>query len=110
MLNEGNQIHKFYTVSVRTFVNPFYYGSSSGFALAKSYVRFRFRNIGISPAFRRLYEVAYQPSCDELGEIENFSYSLQRSGLVHVAVACLTRRCCAASTIADALGNWCAHS
>jgi hypothetical protein len=30
MLNEGNQIHNFYCVSVRTFVIPFYYGSGSG--------------------------------------------------------------------------------
>jgi hypothetical protein len=35
MLNEGNQIHS--TVSVRTFAIPFYYGSSSGSTLAKSY-------------------------------------------------------------------------
>jgi hypothetical protein len=32
MLNERNQIRtQFYTVSVRTFVIPFYYGSGSGF-------------------------------------------------------------------------------
>jgi hypothetical protein len=55
---------------MRIFVIPFYYGSSSGSALA---------NTGISPAFLRLYEVAYQqPFCYELGETENFSYSLFR--------------------------------
>jgi hypothetical protein len=35
MLNEGNQSRNFYTVSVRTFVIPFYYGFGSG--EAKSY-------------------------------------------------------------------------
>jgi hypothetical protein len=38
MLNEGNQLRNFYTVSVRTFVIPFYYGSGS--AEAKSYVSY----------------------------------------------------------------------
>jgi hypothetical protein len=32
MLNEGNQNTQFYTVSVRTFVIQFYYGSGSGSA------------------------------------------------------------------------------
>jgi hypothetical protein len=42
------------------------------------FLRFRLRNTGISPAFLRWYEVAYQPFCHELGEIKNFSYSLFR--------------------------------
>jgi hypothetical protein len=42
LLNEGNQIQHFFTVSVRTFVIPFY----SGFRLGKKirFLRFRFRN------------------------------------------------------------------
>ncbi len=39
LLNEGNQIYNFMgTVSVRTFVIPFYYGSGSGSAKAKATV------------------------------------------------------------------------
>ncbi len=41
LLSEGNQICNFIgTVSVKTFVIPFYYGSGSGSAKAKSYGSF----------------------------------------------------------------------
>jgi hypothetical protein len=32
MFIEGNQIHNFYAVTVRTFVIPFYYSCGSGYA------------------------------------------------------------------------------
>jgi len=43
MLNEGNQIHMiFYTLSVRTFVIPFYYGTVSVPPRPEINLRFRF--------------------------------------------------------------------
>jgi hypothetical protein len=48
MLNEGNDIHHFYCVFVRTFVIPFYYGSGTIISYGSgsnflTKLRFRFR-------------------------------------------------------------------